>query len=265
MTSRALVLAAILAATLSACASGPPDGGPGGREGGDFGAPGRGGPGGPDGPGGPGGPGGGPLLFISPAGEPFRAPPGHPYPVTTWFAGADANHDGAVSRDEFVADSLRFFAVVDADHNGVIDGFEVSAYETRIAPEIVGGVAPSTRRGPMGQGPGGGGGPPGGGMGPGGGDGPSGARRRSSGSNMLQGASLYGLIAEPEPVMGADADFNRRITKDEATKAAKTRFALLDLDKDGLLKLEELPKTPAQRMAEGGKGRDKRGGRPPPR
>jgi hypothetical protein len=203
----------------------------------------------------------GSRLFISPAGEPFRAPPGQPYPVTVWFAGADANHDGALSRDEFLADSLRFFAVVDADRDGVIDGFEVSAYETRIAPEIVGGVAPSMRRGPMGQGPGGGGG----GMGPGsGGDGPSGGRRRSMGSNMLQGASLYGLIAEPQPVMGADADFNRRITKDEATKAAKTRFSLLDRDKDGVLKLEELPETPVQRMAKDGKDRGKRGG-PPPR
>ncbi|PHY20534.1 hypothetical protein [Caulobacter sp. BP25] len=256
MMLRALALSAILAAALSACASGPPDGGPSDPDGSDFGPPGR---------GGPGGPGGGPQLFISPAGEPFRAPPGQPYPVTTWFAGADANHDGALSREEFVADSLRFFAVVDADRDGVIDGFEVSAYETRIAPEIVGGAAPSMRRGPAGQGPGGGG-PPGGGMGPsGGGEGPSGARRRSMGANMLQGASLYGLIAEPQPVMGADADFNRRITKDEATKAAKTRFALLDTDKDGLLKLEELPKTPAQKMAEGGKDRDKRGGRPPRR
>jgi hypothetical protein len=253
MTLRALTLTAILAATLSACASGPPEGGPGGGpDGPDFGPPGR------------GRPGGGPQLFISPAGEPFRAPPGQPYPVATWFAGADANHDGAVSREEFVADSLRFFAIVDVDHDGVIDGFEVSAYETRIAPEIVGGAAPAMRRGPMGQGPGGGdGGPPGGGRGPGG-DGPSGGRR-SGGANMLQGASVYALIAEPEPVMGADADFNRRITRDEATKAAKTRFALLDRDKDGVLKVEELPKTPAQQMAEGGKDRGKRGGRPPRR
>lgn len=84
------------------------------------------------------------------------------------------------------------------------------------------------------------------------------------GGDVLQGASLYGLIAEPEPVMGADADFNRRITKDEANKAAKIRFALLDRDKDGVLKLEELPRTPVQRMADGAKERGQRG-RPPRR
>jgi len=190
MTFRSLGLTAVLAATLAACASGPPDGpgGPGGPGG-------RGGPPGEDGP----GPmGGGPQLFISPAGEPFRAPPGVPYPVKAWFDGADANHDGALSRDEFVADSLRFFAMVDTDKNGVVDGFEVSNYETRIAPEIVGLPAPgaSTRRGPMGQGPGGGmGGPP-----DGGGDDMA-PRRRQQGTNVLQGAALFGLIAEPEPVM----------------------------------------------------------------
>ena len=78
--------------------------------------------------------GGGPQLFISPAGEPFRAPPGAPYPVVDWFNGADANHDGALSRDEFVADSVRFFNVLDMDHNGVLDGFEVSNYENHVAP-----------------------------------------------------------------------------------------------------------------------------------
>ncbi|PZR36992.1 hypothetical protein [Caulobacter segnis] len=241
MTLRALALTAILGATLSACASSPPQTPPGGpgRPGGESGGPGA---------------MGGRQLFISPAGEPFRAPVGQPYPVAAWFAGADANHDGALSQSEFVADSLRFFAVVDADHDGVIDGFEVSAYETRIAPEIVGGAAPGLRRGPMGQGPGGG--PPG--------EDGSPRSRRGAGlaSNVLQGATLYSLLAEPEPVMSADADFNRRITRDEAAKAAKARFALLDRDKDGLLKLDELPKTPAQRMAEDGKGLGGRGGPP---
>lgn len=232
MTSRALALTAALAVALSACAHGPPDADRAGRDHrpSSEDAKGR------------------PQLFISPAGEPFRAPAGQPYPVAAWFAQADADHDGALSRDEFVADSLRFFAVVDADHDGVIDGFEVSAYENRIAPEILGGPPPGAlRRGPMGQGPGGG--PP--------------SRRpgRPGGlaTDVLRGAALYGLIAEPEPVMGADADFNRRISRDEAAKAAKSRFALLDLNKDGVLTLAELPKTPAQRMAEGGKPSERRG------
>ena len=255
MTPRTLGLTAALALTLSACASGPPDG-PGGGPGGGP----RRGP--PPGENGPGPRGGGQQLFISPAGEPFRAAPDAPYPVAAWFAGADANHDGALTRDEFVADALRFFAVVDADKDGVIDGFEVSLYEQRIAPEIIGGQAPSIRRGPMGQGPGGGDGPPGGGRGGGGPPG-GGKGRGGMGGNALQGASLYGLIAEPQPVMGADADFNRRITKDEATKAAITRFKLLDTDKDGLLRLETLPKTPAQLRAEGGKDKDRGGPKRP--
>lgn len=235
MMFRSLGLTAVLAAALAGCAHAPPEG-PGHRGGG------------PRGEGGPGAA-GGPQLFISPAGEPFRAPGEVPYPVATWFAGADADHDGALTRDEFIADSLRFFAVVDGDHNGVVDGFEVSTYETRIAPEIIGGAAPgATRRGPMGQGPGDGGDAP---------------RRRPQGSNVLQGAALFGLIAEPEPVMASDGNFDRRITKDEATKAAKTRFALLDTNKDGVLKLDELPKTPSQaglRPGRGG-GRGEGGGR----
>lgn len=238
MNLRSLGLTAALAASLAACASAPPPEGP------PEGARGRGGP--PrEGP----GPMSGPQLFISPAGEPFRAPPGVPYPVKAWFDGADANHDGALSRDEFVADALRFFAVVDVDKNGVIDGFEVSNYETRIAPEIVGLPAPgSMRRGPMGQGPGEDGGD----------DAP---RRRLQGTNVLQGAALFALIAEPEPVMASDGNFDRRITRDEAAKAAKTRFALLDTDKDGVLKLEELPKTPAQTgLRPGAKGKGKGGG-----
>lgn len=232
MTFRSLGLTAVLVATLAACASAPPE-----RSEGHRGPGGRGGPTGE----GDGAPMAGPQLFISPAGEPFRAPPGASYPVSVWFEGADANHDGALSRDEFVADSLRFFGVVDTDHNGVIDGFEVAAYEQHIAPEIIGGAAPGgMRRGPRGLG-----------VAEGQQDGPSDddmapGRRRPQRTNVLQGASLFGLIAEPEPVMAADGNFDRRITKDEATKAAKTRFALLDTDKDGLLKLAELPKTPVQ-------------------
>ncbi|CAN7195829.1 hypothetical protein [Caulobacter sp. LjRoot300] len=240
---RATCILMFAALCLGACASGPPQDGPRG----DWGrAPRL----RPPGEGEAGGPPRQPRrsLFISPAGEPFRAEPGAPYPVAVWFAGADADHDGVLTREEFVADSLRFFEKIDGDHNGVVDGFEVSAYETQIAPEILqgfqgGGDGPGARGqgGPRGQGGGHrGGGPPRGGGGLMGG--------------MLQGATPYSLLAEPEPVMASDGDFDRRITRAEAAKAAKARFALLDKDGDGKLRLAELPQTPLQARLEGPRG-----------
>jgi len=135
MTARAPILSALATAiltglSLSACASGPPDR-PDGR------GPGSPPPGMERPPGRASAPGDRPQLFISPAGEPFRAPAGAPYPVQLWFEGADTNHDAALSRDEFVADAARFFATLDADHDGVVDGFEVSTYEKTIVPEIL--------------------------------------------------------------------------------------------------------------------------------
>jgi len=242
----ALVAAGVL--TLTACASGPP---PGGHDRGPGPGPGPQG----DAPSAP-----RPQIFISPAGEPFRADGQAPYPVAAWFSGADADHDGALTRTEFVADARRFFAVLDGNHDAVIDGPEVSLYETRIAPEILGSIALGSGGGARpSRGPEGGGGP---------GDGPpGGGRGRGLVGGALQGAAPYGLIAEPQPVMGADADFNRRITRDEAERAAKARFALLDKDGDGSLRLADLPRTLVEAAAEGrGSRRDpgRRGERRPP-
>ena len=71
-------------------------------------------------------------------GRPFRSGPGGPDPVSLWFAQVDRNGDGRIDRAEFRADAEAFFHVLDANHDGVIDGFEVSGYEHDIAPEILG-------------------------------------------------------------------------------------------------------------------------------
>jgi hypothetical protein len=253
---RATCILMFAALCLGACASGPPQDGPRG----DWGKAPR--PR-PPGEGEAGGPPRQPRrsLFISPAGEPFRAEPGAPYPVAAWFAGADVDHDGVLTRDEFVADSLRFFDRIDGDHNGVVDGFEVSAYETQVAPEILqgfqgGGEGPDVRGqdAPRDQGGGHRGGRRGGGGGGPSGGGGGGKRGGGLMGGMLQGATPYSLLAEPEPVMASDGDFDRRITRAEATKAAKARFALLDKDGDGKLRLAELPRTPLQARLEGPRG-----------
>lgn len=177
-------------------------------------------PGRPDGPPPP-----GRGLFISPCGEPFRGPEAE----RAWFDGADADHDGTLTLAEFRADAMRFFKVLDANKDGVIDGLETRAYETRIAPEIVGSVdredAPPRMEGP----PGGRGG-----------DHP---RRRDGGQGMSrrEGAARFGLLNEPQPVRGADADLDWKVTAEEWAKAAARRFALLDPQQSGRLILADLP------------------------
>lgn len=217
--------------------------------------------------GGPGGPGGPPdmfgppppprpSLFISPFGEPFVAPPGQPYPVAVWFAGADADHNGEVTFEEFAADGQRYFAVLDTDRDGRLNQTELAAYEASLqqfrgmdrprrgggpdgyptitvpgsvvreemplADTSTLGVAPQNRSGSRIQ--------RGGGRGPGG----------------------YGTVAEsgffnlPQPVKSADTNVDQRVTADEWAQATQRWFYSLDADRDGKLTLATLPVTPAQ-------------------
>jgi hypothetical protein len=197
------------------------------------------------GPGGAGdGPRRGPMLFISPSGEPFRGPDG----LKRWFDGADADHDGAISPAEFRADAMRFFKVLDADGDGVIDGIEIQAYETRIAPEITGLGLPDEAAGPRpdsgqpsgeGRRGGGRGGERRGGIGGGFGGGRGGQGR--------EGAARYGLLNEPEPVLGADLNIDFKVSATEWLKTADKRFALLDTKAQGKLTLDTLPSLPGRR------------------
>lgn len=201
-------------------------------------------------------------VFVSPAGEPFRAEMDQPYPVAAWFSRADTDHDGVLTRAEFTADSLAFFDTLDTDRDRVVDGFENADYERDIAPEIT-GIASSRER-------------------------PEGMAERlalpPSRAEMMgppsflhprgrpmtaprQGAAQFALINEPHPVRGADADLDQRVSRAEAEAAAQRRFALLDKDGDGRLALVDLPATPAQRRAAGPRGGPPNGGRrkKPPR
>ena len=74
--------------------------------------------------------------FISPMGEPFRAHSPTDDTLADWFGQADRNHDAVLTVDEMVADAARFYALLDADHNGEIDPDEIANYEWEVAPDI---------------------------------------------------------------------------------------------------------------------------------
>jgi hypothetical protein len=195
-------------------------------------------------------------LFISPSGEPFRGGDG----LAAWFAQADADHDGAITRAEFEADAERFFHKLDVNNDGQIDGFEINAYEQTVAPEITAleGERPPGAQAGDGEhqsGGGMGGGRRGGGMGRGGRRGGMGGGGNPGGDGGGQpagagreGAARYSLINEPEPVANADENVDSRVTLEEWRHATARRFAMLDKAKTGRLTLDQLRgKAPPQR------------------
>jgi Ca2+-binding EF-hand superfamily protein len=191
--------------------------------------------------------------FISPMGEPFRAHSVTDDTLADWFYRTDTNRDGYLTADEMIADADRFFAKLDADHDGEIGPDEIAQYEYEVAPEIQ--VMSKTRHAP-GQ--------------------PVSALVKSDAEELdarphdeagrgrmrsdddyygslgiggaLQGAARYSLLNLPEPVAAADTDLNRSITLEEFRQAAIERFQLLDKARQGritLVELEAMPHAPS--------------------
>lgn len=180
--------------------------------------------------------------FVSPMGEPFRARTASDDTFLLWFRRADRNGDGSLTPDEMQADADRFFATLDADHDGEIDPTELNQYELEIAPEIQ--VTSRTMRDP----------------------GAAAKReRRNAGTDTLmgfrgalQGGARYALLNIPEPVAAADTDFNRGISLSEFRMAAARRFQLLDTGRTGKLTVSQLQVVRSEQLArrKGTKGGD---------
>jgi hypothetical protein len=173
--------------------------------------------------------------FISPMGEPFRGGPATGLaPIARWFGQADRNRDGMLTADEMQADADRFFTRLDGNHDGQIDPAELKTYEWEIAPDIQvnsswkrprGAAQPAPSADQL--------------------DGNSSWKRKQDRhdgyrADGLQGAARYGLLNIPQPVAGADADFNRLITQVEFRQAAAHRFKLLDQNAQGQITLPQL-------------------------
>ncbi|MFL5296367.1 MAG: hypothetical protein ACJ798_08295 [Phenylobacterium sp.] len=170
-------------------------------------------------------------LFISPSGEPFRGESG----LAAWFAGADANHDGALSREEFEADALRWFRTLDANHDGQLDGIELQAYEHERVPEIgmvdlVEGLGGGPRRTRAVRGGGAAANIP---------ADVGTAQLRAPGAGR-EGAARYGLLNEAQPVANADSNVDGRVSLAEWKVATARRFERLDRARTGRLVLADL-------------------------
>jgi hypothetical protein len=200
-----------------------------------------------------------PNTFISPAGKPFRAPNGAPYPVTAWFKEADKNADGKLDHAEFIADAEAFFKVLDINQSGLLDPYDIQVYERRVAPEIIGGrvkvgllARPGFWLAQYGGGPGGIGDVP---VTEGGVDESGPPPVRQTLDETLQGASPFSLLPIPEPVTAGGLDGRGVVTKKAYMAQAERNFTALDGDEVGYLTLDSLPQTKVQILLNGKKKR----------
>lgn len=184
--------------------------------------------------------------FISPMGEPFRSHAPDDDPIARWFHQADRNQDGDLTADEMRSDAERFFARIDSNRDGRIDSEERMTYESEIAPEVQSSSQWKRTRQessavPLSED-----------------DSKRSERHRRWAKDIdgyqpdgLQGAARYGLLNLPEPVSGADADFDRFVSLDEFRRAASYRFQLLDNDRSGRLTMQNLKVLLPSRPKEG--------------
>jgi Ca2+-binding EF-hand superfamily protein len=189
------------------------------------------------------------ALFLSPMGEPFRSEdPAHDV-VGDWFAAADRDHDGVLTALEMQADAARFFATLDTNRDGEIDPAELARYENEVAPEVQLGMQMRERGFGRGKRRGGDAADQDGRPGP-----------NDGFDDGLEGAGRYSFLNIPEPVISADADLNRGVSRAEFLAAAAKRFQMLDTDHDGRLTRAELPPLPQRHQ-----GKQKKHKGPPTR
>lgn len=166
--------------------------------------------------------------FLSPMGEPFRSAPLAADNAGAWFAAADRDGDRALTAAELRDDAARFFARLDSDGDGELEMAEIARYENETAPEVQVGLQMRAT---------------------GVGDWGGGRRRRVVVyGEGVDGAGRYSFLNIPHPVMAADADMNRGVSRAEFAAAADERFRQLDKDRDGRIFRAELPPLPQPRL-----------------
>jgi hypothetical protein len=85
--------------------------------------------------------------------------------------------------------------------------------------------------------------------------GASGARNGGQFEPGLEGAGRFSFFNIPEPVISADVDLNRGVSRQEFLDAAGQRFLMLDVGHHGRIARAELPPLPQRHAGKFKKGR----------
>ena len=167
-------------------------------------------------------------MLYSPNGEPLNGGPlGRPTcqeALSGWFDEVDLNHDGVISRAEFMADARTQLNHMDIDQNGYLVSEELERYRLPYRQqEPVRAVAASDQSSDAGQ--------------------AGGSRRHGrglGGGYSSGGSGLPGATDEADPVMSADTNNDFRVTPAEFMAQAAVKFAALGQAHAGRLTREDV-------------------------
>ncbi len=163
-----------------------------------------------------------PPAPVSPNGEPLvgasgaSGTPSCAAALPQWFAAADRDHDGSLDEAEFIADAARWFAVMDANGDGVVTPDELTQLRLKLMPPV---IAPESTQRERAE------------------------ERRRERLGWFGGPPRRSPNDLPDPVMSADANLDNRVTWEEFQAQAARIFARLDRNRDGRLSKDEVLAT----------------------
>ncbi len=153
-----------------------------------------------------------------------------------WFGRVDSNHDGVISRDEFMADAQTQFQRMDIDGKGYIASEALERFRKPYRQQTAGtdlNTAQDNENATQPQ---------------------QGKHRHggsSRGGNRNSAATDSGTDEQPDttdPVMSADTNLDFKVTHEEFTTHAQKVFDALDVNHDDALSQDEIlarcPKKP---------------------
>ena|ERR1035437_6241235 len=160
---------------------------------------------------------GGPTQIIySPTGDPLNGGPlGRPTcpdAMKRWFERVDANHDGAITLDEFLNDAKIQFQRMDIDKNGYLVSEEVERFRMTYRDYPAESKEETTS--------------------------PPKSHGKERGSSRENSSGATGSVIDP--VMSADINLDYRVTPDEFLAYSQKTFKSLDTDHNGTLSQAEV-------------------------
>jgi Ca2+-binding EF-hand superfamily protein len=171
------------------------------------------------------------AMIFSPNGEPLNGGPlGRPTcrdAMSHWFDRVDANHDGVISREEFMADAQTQFQRMDIDKNGYLLAEEVGRFRLPYEQQSDAGASAQGDQGSGSQ---------------------QAGRRQdrrggSHGGKSGNSPSEANPADQPDPVMSAGTGGDFKVTPDEFLTQARNIFAEIDADHHGVLSRDDVLKT----------------------